>query len=197
MLRLPIARNLLRVRRGFTLVEMMIVVAVIGICAALATPSITRLQEQSRTQKDALSVLTLLQDAAARARGRGAAVQLRMTGNYIVMTESLQDVNGDGTVDLPVSACNGTPSPTLKFFTSKAKEGQNVMTLTAGAADTTVFSGADRWICFTPRGRTFVSADGATWTRQADVLTFTFTNDTSSAVRQVDLFPGGSSRLHI
>jgi len=193
-------------RGGFTLVEMMIVVAVIAICAALAAPSIIRVQEQARTQKDALSVLTLVQDAQARARGRGAAVQLRVNSNYIVMTESRQDVDGDGTPDLPLSSCAATVSPTLKFFTSSVKEGQALMTMVHsaadvdgdGASDDSLLNGAtDRYLCFTPHGRTFLSIDGVTWKRQEDVISFQFGNDSTSVVRTVDLFPGGNSRLHI
>jgi prepilin-type N-terminal cleavage/methylation domain-containing protein len=65
-----------RFRRGFTLIEMMIVVVVIGLFAALAAPSVITLVRDQRARREAISVVDIFRDARARSLGRGSAVNI-------------------------------------------------------------------------------------------------------------------------
>lgn len=76
MPRLQPPRLSAKVTRAFTLIELMITVAVLGIIAAIATPSFTAIIEQNRTSKAANEFVGQLNLVRAEALRRGQAVSL-------------------------------------------------------------------------------------------------------------------------
>ncbi len=69
-------KNVLRTQKGFTLIELMIVVAIIGILAAVAIP-----QYQNFTKKSKASEAKVILDAIITAEGAYYAEHDRMTQN--------------------------------------------------------------------------------------------------------------------
>jgi type IV fimbrial biogenesis protein FimT len=62
--------------RGFTLVELMIVIAIVGVLAVIAQPSFTRILAKQRTRSAASAVQLSLVKARSEAVKRNAAVTL-------------------------------------------------------------------------------------------------------------------------
>jgi prepilin-type N-terminal cleavage/methylation domain-containing protein len=63
--------------QGFTLVELLVCVALLGVISSLAVPSWQRLQERSRVEAARDQLMNDLQTASVRALQRGEALQLK------------------------------------------------------------------------------------------------------------------------
>ena len=64
-------------RRGFSLVELFVVVVIIAVIALLAMPAITKQMRDRRTREVAERLATLYRNARMRAMGRGSAVMIQ------------------------------------------------------------------------------------------------------------------------
>jgi prepilin-type N-terminal cleavage/methylation domain-containing protein len=145
-------------RAGFTLVEIMAVVALISITAALATPSFVGMLENRRVQKDGLALLASLQDAKSRAVGRGGAVRVTLNStatrgsDLVRVSEIYDDLNSDDKVDVPSYSCGGNVAPRLLSMTPIGEfSGRTRVRMDLGGD---AFGSLD--LCFTPRGSVFV-----------------------------------------
>ncbi|MBK8936685.1 MAG: prepilin-type N-terminal cleavage/methylation domain-containing protein [Polyangiaceae bacterium] len=204
----PLPRNRLRSydrsRAGFTLIEIMIVVSVVALMAALAAPSIIRIVQDRKSQKDALSLLGMLQDAHTRAFGRGAAVLVTYTEgganpDRINFRESMLNVDNVGTLDIPNPSCSGTPSAVVRFWNPTDRErGTNITMNMNGQAGSFVV-GASQELCFTPRGGTRgkTVVPPIQWVNLNDAIQFTVRANDTGNDRFVYLYPNGISRLRI
>jgi prepilin-type N-terminal cleavage/methylation domain-containing protein len=77
---------MMRSQRGFTLIELIIVVAIFGVLAAIATPSFRQMQQRALYRQAAFDVSSMLREARGRTVGenREHRVEFLNTGQYQV-----------------------------------------------------------------------------------------------------------------
>jgi prepilin-type N-terminal cleavage/methylation domain-containing protein len=216
MLRRPHSRTYLR---GFTLIEMMAVVSIIAIMTALAAPSMIDILRDRRSQRDASDFMLVLQDARARAYGRGAAT--RATWNsaanagrgLLSVNEALFDADGDNIGDLPSPSCGntceeGSTTATCSNFWTRTQSYWQLDTAEKRTiveahlnGSATILSTVS--ICFTPQGRSF-EWDGTKWVPSVALYQFDFstaasngTPDAGRIPRTLYLTPTGLTRMKL
>lgn len=173
---------------------MMVVVTIIGMCAALAAPSVVRILDDRQGQRDAMSVLGFLQNARARAAGRGGAVTLEWNGTNVLVDDHMQDTDGDGTFDTPSPSCSA-PRVRTEYWTPSV--GTDELRVILTQIDATELNYAQ--ICFTPKGSTYLrNAAAGSFFKQGDLVRFRVGGgDSQSKQRFVEVLPGGTTRMKL
>jgi type IV fimbrial biogenesis protein FimT len=152
---------------AFTLVELMVVVIIISVVAALAIPNITRRMQERRASEAAQRIALLYQMARTQAMSRGAAVLVRYSqptsqGAFEVRSAQRGVAIGSACVTQPVTSC-ATPDwnnaaaqqfHSLSLFDlGQGGVFEKIKAQAKNSTGTTNINFLD--VCFTPMGRTF------------------------------------------
>jgi prepilin-type N-terminal cleavage/methylation domain-containing protein len=210
--------------RGFSLIELMVVIIIIGVIAALAVPTMADARTDRHAYDDAGQVMQLLREARTRAVARGAAELVVMSANgatdrgtFALYEAVSANAQGVGQARTPVSTCK---SPTVWDL---AAGNPNVVNIDGLSLNGSVEANADIetkinqydtsgtatqlttavYVCFTPLGHMFVtqsnpvSFDGALPTVMPIEIAVARMNGvlTVGTVRSVLLPPSGMARV--
>jgi len=202
-------------QRGFTLIELMVVVVIIAILAVIAVPLFAQRFRQQRVLQSAQTVAELYRGARARALGRGAAIVVTLTPNAAGQgtVDVLEGVQGNTAANaaqtancdnLPTRGCltnNWTPAAvgavvaTARVVTNAAVPAD--VTTTAAVGTTAVGAGTSVSVCFSPGGRAYVNTTGvwtpANWAPLNTVLDINVSGQ--NRTHRVVVLPNGTARL--
>jgi prepilin-type N-terminal cleavage/methylation domain-containing protein len=192
-------------RRGFTLVELVIVVVIISIFSALATPAIVKQLRDRKLVEAGQQIAGVYRQARMRAMGRGSAVLVRFgSGGYSVFEAQMGSRQSNpACAALPFSSCTNNSwaladQRRLVDGYSPAAAGMMkdlVLGMLGGSTAETSVAALD--VCFTPMGRVFSREsdnDADPFQPMASAYLATISAANLGRERRVVILPNGTAR---
>ena len=188
-----------RYSRGFTLVELMVVVVIITGLTALAVPSIVRQMRDRRTRQTAEEIASIYRQARLRAMGRGAAVMVAYDTTTGFATSEGIVGSADNCSQLPVSSCSAAVWNPVSTWNTPATITRKVSVVDVIGNGDKSGGDANVQVCFTPMGRTqFRLAATAAFALMTGVpVVKVYSNDGGSLTRYVLIPPNGLARTDV
>jgi prepilin-type N-terminal cleavage/methylation domain-containing protein len=201
---------------GFSLIELMVVVVIIGVLAALAIPSLSLASYERDTFNDAGAIMQLFREARARAVGRGSATLVSISANPTAATPDR------GTFELyEAVGANLVPLTTCKYPTNWNLAGMtpldgvnlngSIEQLANIAAQPNFYTSTPTktafnygYVCYTPLGRSYVNTGATaasvtpTFTGELPMLNpigIDVTHTNGATIRTVLIPPNGMARV--
>jgi len=203
--------------RGFSLVELSVVIVIIAVMAALGMPALARELRDRRVRQVAEEVATLYRDARLRAVGRGAAVLV--TYSKAARAFAVREAVRGGPAScarLPSPSCTETlwasPATTVGGSQELSSYGLDAtgtevtgLKVQVDAPDASAEDISGLAVCFTPMGRAFVNYSGDTsalapMTGVSLARIYRTVPGGTTAIgleRRVVILPNGQARLEI
>lgn len=194
----------LAARRGFTLAELLAVVAMIGTLAAVAAPGFVQLLRDQRVQRSAKNLAEFYRVARSQAVARGVAslVHWDKGGGW---------TSGKGQLEIREAVLPGNDWPSQSCLTTNWANGANTNRLisriepefglyelaTVDAFDPANNAVNQLDVCFTPRGRTFFSVNNGPLVVLNGVPRLVVKNSRSGYLRTLFIPPNGVARLEL
>lgn len=196
--------------RGFSLLELMVVVTIIGVLSALVLPSMTQAMRERHAQEAAVEIVDLLRELRSRSmyRGRAQTVLLRQVGTTLRVEAYEGTASSCRLSRFRLSAGTGfvAAEQIASMDFSEARYARDDLATVISLPVGTTFL----QICYTPMGNTFfttteTSIESTAWSNdngavgtggafQVDV--FQLRDGTQLGVRRRVMIPlGGNPRL--
>lgn len=168
---------------GFSLVELMIAVVIIGVLAALSAPSVSRSMERSRYHDFNRALANGFQESRMFAMNSGQAVLVDIGDDGVrFYTPTNFEVGEGGAMSCPMAVDDGPNASNVLFTVAPVAFGLENLTMEVMPATATR-------VCISPQGRVLTNT-GQIISSGCETFNFLLWNYPTSAVRLAGSCPG-------